>query len=395
MGQQPTDSQPPAALPESGVTIESLPGGAKISYDLPSTDNDISYVKAEYIYKGEKRVVRSSIYNNYLIIEGMGAVEPLEFTLYVVDHSGNVSAGVTKSFTPDTPLWETIFESVQILPNFSGVSILWKNESATEIGITVFSEDSTGVLREGRTQYSDEVNGDISFWGYDPVECRFAVRITDKWGNTSGIKDATVVPLFEKELEKRLWSAVELPGDNTSTSNGRPLRNCWDGNDGNLWHTLEGQFVPFPMFFTIDFGEMLQFSKMRLMPRAGNNYCFNSHTFRRFEVWGSADYVKDQPLEYWVDPEHGGNNGWQNDGTWEKLGDFEVRRPSGLTTAVNAADIAAFPEDIAFAQAGFMFNIPIDRKPLRYIRFVMNATWGSGAMHMAEFYFHGDNGSRD
>ena len=63
VGQNPVDNTPPSAV--SNVQIEALPGGAKISYDLPN-ETDISYVICEYMFNGEKKVVRSSIYSNFL-----------------------------------------------------------------------------------------------------------------------------------------------------------------------------------------------------------------------------------------------------------------------------------------------------------------------------------------
>ena len=65
IGQTPTDNIPPQ--PISNVSVESLPGGAKISYELPQ-ETDISYVKGEYLFQGERRITRASVYNNYMII---------------------------------------------------------------------------------------------------------------------------------------------------------------------------------------------------------------------------------------------------------------------------------------------------------------------------------------
>jgi hypothetical protein len=380
LGQTPTDGTPP--LPAENVKAEPLPGGALVSYSLSSQDKDISYVKCEYTYRGEQWTVRSSVYNNYLIIEGIGSVEPIDYTVYVVDHSGNVSPKVTGTFTPDPPPIETIFASVDIQPVFGGISVTWTNETETEIGITVFAEDSIGVMREGRTQYSNYLNGELSFRGYDPVERRFAVRIADKWGNVSSIKEESLTPFYEKLLDKANFIAVELPGDNISVNNNRPLRNCWDGSNDVIWHTIEGQFMPFPMYFTIDLGVEVKFSRMTL--RARTNYYYSNHTFRTFEVWGAKDYKRNMPEEYW---RYGDT--WKTDGDWEMLGDYEIKRPSGST------EISGNPggEDSALGQAGYPFNVPIDRETLRYLRFVIKSTWTSGALHMAEFYFYGDDGT--
>jgi hypothetical protein len=270
-----------------------------------------------------------------------------------------------------------------MLPVFGGVSITWTNDTETEIGVTVFAEDSTGVMREGRTQYSKERYGELSFRGYDPVECRFAVQFTDKWGNVSTVKEQTVTPLYESLLDKSKFLEVALPGDNISINNNRSLKNCWDDNESVIWHTVEGQFMPFPMYFTIDLGMEVKFSRMTL--RARTNYYYVNHTFRTLEVWGAKDYKRNMPEEYW---RYG--DAWKTDGDWEMLGDYEVKRPSGSTEPNGNPG----GEDSAFGQAGYMFNVPIDKEKLRYLRFVIKSTWSSGALHMAEFYFYGDDGTK-
>jgi hypothetical protein len=382
LGQTPVDNDPPPAILPGDIVAIPQPGGAKITYKLPSNVKDIAYVKCEYTYKDEKWTVRSSVYNDYLFIEGLGSVEPIEFTLYVVDRSENVSPGVSKTFTPETSPLETIFESVKITPSFGGVSITWTNETKTEIGVTVFAEDSTGVMREGRTQYSNDNYGELIFKGYDPVECKFAVRFTDKWGNVSSTKEDVIVPFFERLLDYNKFRAVELPGDNTSVNNNRPLSNCWDTKDDVIWHTVEGQFTPFPMYFTIDLGVEVKFSYMRL--RARTNYYYSNHTFREFEVWGAKDYKRNMPKEYW---QYGDE--WKTDGDWEMLGDYEIKRPSGNTEPSGNPG----GEDSALGQAGYVFYVPIEKETLRYLRFVIKRTWASGALHMAEFYFYGDDGT--
>jgi hypothetical protein len=384
IGQTSVDSLPPS--PVLNVEISPTAGGAVITYELPANDNDISYVKCEYTYNGEKYVVRSSVYTNSLVIEGLGADDPIDVTLYVVDHSENVSTGVTKNFKPAPPLWQAIYESLEIQPSFGGVAITWTNESQTEIGITVYTEDSTGVMREGETRYTKDPDGEIPFYGYDFVETKFAARIIDKWGNISPVKEATVVPLYESELDKSKWKALVLPGDNNSVSNNRPLSNCWNGNTAyaSIWHTAEGQFMPFPMYFTIDLGEVVKFSRMRLLARNRADYYYSSHTFREFEVWGATQYREGMPEDYW---RYG--DVWKTDGDWEKLGDFEVKRPSGDPNPTGNPT----GEDLAYAQAGFPFSVSYRKKPLQYLRFVIKRTWGSGGLHMCEFWFYGDNGS--
>src|SRR5690606_40504318 len=106
IGQTPVDSTPPSAV--RNVSIEALPGGAKISYDLPD-ETDISYITCEYMFNSEKKVSRSSIYNNYVVIEGLADIVPCDFTLYLVDHSENKSEPYTGSFIPLGPPFQSVF----------------------------------------------------------------------------------------------------------------------------------------------------------------------------------------------------------------------------------------------------------------------------------------------
>jgi hypothetical protein len=385
-GQIAVDSVPPPPVSDN-VDIVPTAGGAIITYELPTNEKDISYVKCEYMHKGENYTVRSSVYTNSLIIEGLGSADPVEITLYVVDHSENVSTGVTKTFTPEAPPWQAIFESLEIQADFGGVGITWTNETETEIGVTVYSQDSTGVLREGATRYFKDKEGEILFGGYDFVETKFAARIIDRWGNISPVKEATVTPLYEDKLVKiGKWQELILPGDNTSTNNNRPLKNLWDESLTVLWHANPGEFAPYPMYVTIDLGEEVKLSKIRWYPRQRRDYFYNSHTLKAFEAWGATQYKEGMPEEYW---RYG--DVWKTDGDWEMLGDYEIKRPSGLPG--NTSNPSQEDEDFGWAGYDF-FNVSYTKKPLRYLRFVIKSTWSGTSIHMAEVECWGDNGTK-
>ncbi|MDR0864928.1 MAG: DUF5126 domain-containing protein [Candidatus Symbiothrix sp.] len=377
--QTPVDKDPPLSL--NNIRIESLPGGAKITYDV-ANEEDISYVKAEYTYKGEKKIVRSSIFNNFLKIEGLGSVEPVEVTLYVIDHSENSSVGITTVFTPDTPPVETIFESLEISQMFGGPYVTFDNATETEVGVTLFVIDSDGVMHERETHYSKEKQGEITFRGYNPIEYHFAVHITDKWGNVSRTKDAVITPLFERDLDKTKFLAVELPGDNTTVFWTFDITQIWDGDDDTFWVTQSG-FGPYPQYFTIDVGVVVRFSRFRVRARTNQYYCDNVP--KTFEVWGAADYKKGKPETYWTGDE------WKTDGDWEMLGDYELNRPSGNTEEI----CGPTGVDKEEAVKGFMYNIPANKKVLRYVRFIVKTSWTEGGteIRLGELNFYGDDGS--
>jgi hypothetical protein len=117
------------------------------------------------------------------------------------------------------------------------------------------------------------------------------------------------------------------------------------------------------------------FSRMVLWARSG--YYYWNLNFMAFEVWGANTISSDAPATYWQ------SDAWKND--WEQLGDYEIIKPSGSPIGTNT------PEDQAFQNAGFNFTVPIERERLRYLRFIVKTTWASGALHMAEFDFYGDD----
>ncbi|KAA6324774.1 hypothetical protein EZS27_025937 [termite gut metagenome] len=376
--QTPTDSTPPP--PVTNPEAKSIPGGAKITYDIPSSDDDISYVKAEYNYKGKLWTVRTSIYNDTLLIEGLGSVEPVIATLYVVDHSENISKPATVSFTPETPPVETIFNSLNLVADFGGILVTWTNETTTEIGISVLVEDSLGIMREQNTKFSKEKDGILVFRGFDPKEARFAVTIVDKWGNTSDTKETVLTPLFERLLDKSTFSTANLPGDNQTIYNNQLYKAWFDGNTTSLWVSdITDASWNFPMYVSLDFGVIAQLSRFRLWPQP--NFYYGNYTFRKFEVWGTDELKSGMSETYWKD------GTWKTD--WIKFNDYEVKRPSGNTAPTNSPT----GEDLAAAQAGWEFLVPLEMPKCRYVRFVINTIWSSGAgLCMGEVSFWGDDG---
>jgi hypothetical protein len=375
IGQTPTDSKSPP--PVSNVRVESLPGGATIFYDLPE-DTDLSYVKGEYLFQGKKKVVRSSIYNNYLTVEGLGSVEPIQITLYAVDHSENVSVPVTETFTPGMPPVNSIFSSLVAVADFGGVNLTWQNDSGLEVGITIFASSDRGELEEGETLYTNQKEGNYSFRGYDIQERIFAFFITDKWGNVSDTMQGAFTPYFEKLLDKSKHTRLTLPRDDATTYNSSwtfsKMFNDIVGNEG--FHTANGGTPVMPLYITIDLGMEAKLSRFKMWHRQGSTI-FGHQNIKSFEAWGAKEYKTGQTVEYWSDE-------WEND--WVLLGDYEVIKPSG--------DGSITTEDTDAAAAGFEFLVPGNKQSLRYFRIKMKSNFSGGnLLHMSEMSFYGNDGS--
>ncbi|MDR3246041.1 MAG: DUF4959 domain-containing protein [Prevotellaceae bacterium] len=381
VGQPPIDNLPPP--PISNVTVEELPGGALITYELPN-EIDISYVKGDFMFQGVKRTVRSSIYDNFVLVEGLGSVEPVEITLYLVDHSENVSEPVTKTFTPKTPPYKAILESMTFVPDFSGCNVSWVNPMGIEIGIFFFAANDEGVLEEIDLLFSPETEAGYTIrkrgGQFGTEERRFAVNIVDKWGNVSDTAYAVVAPFFEKILDKGQFLEVGLPFDNTSVNNNRPLRNIWDGSLTSIWHTIVGAVAVAPQFFTIDLGVEAKLSRFILWERA-ESYYYGQHNPQFFEVWATKELRTGMPDDYWWED-------WKAD--WEMLGDYEVAKPSGSASTTVTAD------DKAFADAGFNFSFPLAGESAQYLRFVVKKTFANTlALHLNEINIYGSDGSEE
>jgi hypothetical protein len=318
-----------------------------------------------------------------LIVEGLGTVAPIDITLYVVDHSENVSTPVTKNFTPDTPPIETIFASLQIESDFAGVHVTWENEQELEIGVTLFAEDSVGIMREViPTRFSVLRNGSHTFREYDTIPRRFAVSISDKWGNVSERIEEVITPMYEKLLDRTKHVQEPLPLDNLTTfSSSTQMPKMFDGlipGDGNFYHTDEGvATIVMPFYFTINLGANAVLSRFIMYPRFRNNWEYSLHNVREFEIWGTDTYKQQMPEEYW-------DQTWKSD--WKYLGKFICSKPSGDDTpGVTTADRE-------YAQKGFEFPVPIETGVVRYLRVAINRTWGNtNAISIQEMRFYGND----
>lgn len=378
IGQTAVDGTPPSAV--KNVRVEPLPGGAKISYDLPD-ETDISYITCEYMFNNEKKVARSSIYNDYVTIEGLADIVPCDFTLYLVDHSENKSEPYTGSFTPLEPPFRSVFKTITLEPDFGGVVVRWQNESNALIGAFLYAMNDDGEWEEYDLVFSSTTEEVRSIRGYSTDERKFGVSLIDRFGNTSDTLVVSAVPLYEKLLDKSEFKDGHLAGDNYTSHNSRPISNIWDGDIQVIWHTVPtAGFTP-PQTFTVDLGAEAKLSRMVLWNRQ-DGFIFNQHNLRYFEVWGAKELSHGINDAYWI------GESWKDE--WVYLGDFEQIKPSGLPLGQTNAD------DDAATRAGSEFIFESGVGEVRYIRFVVKETWArTAAIHIAEISIYGDDGVRE
>ncbi|HLT86082.1 MAG TPA: DUF5000 domain-containing lipoprotein [Sphingobacterium sp.] len=345
----------------SNIEVENLPGGAKISYALPN-DPDVLYVAAEFSTKGEKkRVVKSSVFKNHVILDGFIRTDEQEVTLYVVNRSENRSEPATAFIKPLRAPITDVYESLDIEGDFGGVNVKFFNKAEQAYVFYTLVKDEDGGWREHDRLYT-EGRGERVHGVRDlpPEPLDFAFFFTDKWQNSSDTLYQTFTPLYEEALSKDLWNHYPLDNDYfTPLYASRPVKSLWTGSTQDYFFLQAKPDLTFPLWLTIDLGQAAIFSRLRVNQVSHNNatnWLFTNGSPRTYEVWGSNNPSSD--------------GSWDS---WTKLGDFESIKPSGLPLGTLSN------EDMAVARAGedFLFPKPPMTEAYRYIRFNITSTWGN------------------
>lgn len=350
------------------TVVENLPGGAKISYTLPNSSNML-YVKAEYaIREGIVREVKASYHKNFLMVEGFPDTREYDVKLYTVSRGEKSSEPVIVKINPQTPPVQEAFRSLELGETFGGISISFQNSSAADLRAVLLVPDSLGALKETSVFYTKMPAAVIAARGFESMEKRFGVYIKDRFDNRSDTLFATLTPLYEKELDKSKFKAMNLAGDYNSPNNsGRStMDKLWDGilgsNVENMFSTLPGG--PMPQRFTFDLGVEASLSRFVYYPRANGSFAYTNQP-RLFEIWGT--------------------NNPASDDSWVKLRDCEMIKPSGSSLGV------VTDEDRAYATAGITYEFPVGVPKVRYIRFQTNEVWSGANIAILELTFFGSD----
>ena len=405
----PTDNTPPGKV--TSVKVENLPGGAIISYTLP-TELDLLGTKAVYSLRegGQIYEVFSSANNDTIILAGFSDTHERIVNLYTVDLSRNVSEAVPVTIKPLTPPIDLIRNSLVVQETFGGIYCEWDNILEEDIAVSLYI-DSEGEWTLDDTFFSKASKGKFSFRGFENKEYAIRVEVRDRWMNYSIPLDTFLTPLFEEQIfgrdpqGRQLWYLW-----------GRDTRECWSRGDiglqdwdgypftrmfdlitgsagdlfwrpGTDWGLLSNYIPGWPddgvyaqvNYYTIDLGRADYLSRMRFWYRAEANFSI----YTRFELWGTdspkpivpelTDEDRLTNLRYWTNWEEvNGTDEWKND--WVQFGDFVVELPSGATTYA-----AATSEDYAFLRAGvdFDFDPATTNVPYRYVRLAAKESIGS------------------
>lgn len=367
----PTDKDN-APGPVSNLRAEPFPGGASIYYELPG-DESLRYVRAEYsIRDGVSREAKSSLYNNFITVEGFPDTSSYEVKLYAVSAGEKSSEPVSIEIKPLLPPLIEAYKTLEFKEAFGGFTISFSNEGRASLAVTLLAQNELGEMSAVETYYTESEVGEYSLRGFAAEPQLFGAVIRDRWGNLSDTIKAQLTPIFEELIPKDNFQAYNLPTDTYEKHipNG-DMAMMWDDriapNGGiGLFHTKPGSGMP--QWFTFDMGELVLLSRYTMHHRGpGAKWAYQLAAPKKWEVYGSADV-----------PDPSGD--WEG---WIKLGEFNSYKPSGDGPVTN--------EDAAYATSegeGFVFEE--GSPPVRYLRFKILETWGFvDYIYIQELTFYG------
>ncbi|TYP87809.1 uncharacterized protein DUF5126 [Sphingobacterium allocomposti] len=357
----------------SNVQVENLPGGAKISYTLPR-DQDLLYVKATYVLpSGREMEVKSSYYNNSLVVEGFADENPHVIKLYSVNRSEVESEPVEVTVEPlENPIWAT-YRSMEAIAAFGGIRVMAENENEKDLTIMVMIDSLGEWVPALDNIYTSAKNIDRTIRGLDTIPQEFALTVRDRYMNFTDTLVVKITPLYETALPKSRYAAVVLPGDVGQGYQSTGLARMWDGDIIN-WPNISmtDASVREPQWVTFDTGVLAQMSRIVIWDypeytNSGRLYYFGGN-LRNFEIWGSDNPPSD--------------GSWNN---WHLLGTFQSVKVSGLPVGQQS------DEDYQLANAGLSYDFDVAAPRVRYLRIRSTRNWeGSTFMAIAEVQVYGD-----
>lgn len=357
---------PNAPLPGQvkDVTVKNLPGAAHIFYSLPGSKN-LLYVEAVYTTKKDAtRKVKSSRYNNDILIKGFANNKPHKVKLYSYSLSGETSDNpVTVTVDPLTPPFRSVYKTIEVQNTFGGIFVRYSgNKTNSDLGI-VFIKDSSGVISQVQANFTSKESGKFAIRGLNAKKYKLGYYVRDQYQNRSDTTFGHYIPLFEGQLDKSKFSNAKFPTDTWQNPRFGSFRNIYD-NASNRDRAAPNYFSPvketMPIWITIDLGQATKISRI-IYYGVQNSALYNGAYMKKFQLWGS--------LNPNLNPEE------PFDDSWTLLGTFKSKTPSS-----NNASITRVP----YPENGVEFLIPnAASKPyIRYLRIVCIKTF-SGINEMA------------
>lgn len=390
-----------ASLKEYEITP--INGGAEIRYDIPK-DPEILYIMAEFERNGRIYTEKASIHSNLLILQGFHRVGKVKANLYKVNREEQRSAPLEIEFEPLESLIDIANNSLDMIPGFGGVVASWDNPDMTELGVRFMTIGDNRQVEHEEMYFSSSKTERRAFRGFDPVEATFALSFEDKWGNISDTTLLKTTPFFETMIPKPYADfRASIPHDNLTTLAGRNINTLWD----NIVNTASHGWLTQPggsgMSMTFDIREVAKLSRI-VIHGYHLNAVYGQVNITQFEVWGTdeIDYNKLSDRDYWLDETNvriGALHDVENTyvlpertfkDDWEYLGWHAIPRYDKMVPPDPQAQA-----DLAVN--GTEYEMPIEAKPVRYIRLIPREVAGvmpppsNNYWSMGEISFYGDN----
>lgn len=347
------------------VVTKSIPGGVIVSYKIPDSE-DLLAVKGVYkLTNGKEYEVTASYFEDQLMIQGYNDTLEHTITLYAVNRAQEMSEPVIAKFHPlESPISKAI-KSVSIEPDFGGARFNWLNPDEAPLNVEFIAPDSLGRMTVSKIMTTEIDSNTYSIRGYQPKLTKFTMLISDNYDNYSDSISAEVIPMYEELLDKTHMVVMRLSNDANLTN--------WDSRDNFI---IDGDVTTFghsannslPAAITIDLGCVAKLSRFVIHQRYYEDKYYTHGNPKKMEVY-ACDHTPNQ------------NGDWSE---WTKIMNFEIVKPSGSLGNVTT-DL-----DMEIAAQGHEFMLPLEQKPVRYLRFVILNTWGGTTFtHPAEFTFYG------
>jgi hypothetical protein len=378
-GPQPLESNsiPPGKV--SNIQIENLEGKAKLTYTLPS-NKDLLYVKATYtLENGTPMEVKSSYYNNSMLLEGFVGLKPIKVNLYAVNRSETVSEPIEITVNPlEAPIFD-IYRSIAIQNDFGGLYLTATNKSKIDVSILVMTKNEEGDFEPlPNSIYTSTEFIKKSIRGMDTIPKPIAVVVRDRWLNVTDTIHTTIKPLYESVISTNNYKGLRLDNDPVYYEefdfNKIKMSVLWDGKYGFPQAIITRRDAPDTKLNTItfDLGQSVVLSRVHIWDYRENNSDKNYYYLgglRYFKIWGT-NTVPNQ------------NGSWDN---WTLLGEYEVIKPSGLPSGQTSN------EDVIVAKAGQSYSIPLGTPKMRYLRIESKENWGKvKGLAIADLLVYGD-----
>ncbi|MGV8136694.1 MAG: DUF4959 domain-containing protein [Mangrovibacterium sp.] len=362
-GQYATDDVPPGKVKD--VRVVNVPGGAIITYTIPS-DDDLLYVKVLYTMPdGSTDERESSVYSNELRIEGLARAKKQTVKLICGDRSGNESEPVLQEIEPlDSPIY-SILESVQMSNDFGGIKTTWENPTGQDVILTFYVQDTlSNQMVELQSAYTNSKAGKFNIRGYPPKEQVFGLLVRDRYENKTEMISGTFLPRFEEQIDPSKFSKWNPPGIPYSEIGGWGIANIWNGllaDNGFSFPTTNR----LPNSATFDMGQTALINRIKWYQRMSSSQAWAGYNTSKFQLWGS-------PTSSVTD----------DFATWIYLGEYDLvaTKPSGSPLGT------VTQEDTDFAAVGIDLQVEVNNNvPVRYIRIHFMETF-SGGMNVAQLW---------